>query len=670
MATEHDAAFGSSAPPPSGGPSDEARPPRSRSSTTRRAALIIPIVAIATGLVVVIATLPGATLPTPTPTTSGPAVTATDGPTGVAETGYLTNVASLRERAQLAANGAEPYRGAADDLLEWAAEAVDERPEPVDPILIKGTDGPFVDDARRAYGLGLAYVVTGDERYASAARATIRAWVDTARQTTDTCPDSGSCHTSLIIGRAGAGFAMGADLIAGSPVWTAADRTDLRAWMRDVLLPAASQRPNNWGDAGTFLRVVAADYAGDDAAFEAAIAAWRANTDLIERDGRIPEEVRRGQAGISYTQEALQYKVAVAEIAARRGIDLWSYQGRAGGSLRAAIDRLAYYWFRPEEWPDHPDVTVPSTGPLWEIAYARFGDPRWQPIIQARRPYGDRGHSAVRWTTLTHGVPFQPVVAGTSPSPSPVAVASPTPTPTPTPSASATPMPSAAPSGSPATAAAAIDRLTIRLRDPWSSELPVRIGWRTDPADADVVAERAVDGGDWRELAPGDDERLDDEIPIDTPVDYRVRSADGTTWSTIDDARVDRFEATSGTVDQNGSWARAAAPAYSGGSALSTDQSEALLTWRGTARSLFVVGPVGPTRGRMVIDVDGERAEVVELYSPSFEARTVLFAVHWSDGEEHEVRIEARHRSGRTTVAVDDLVSLSATVSVAPAPAP
>lgn len=669
MATEHDVALGSSSPPPGGRPPEEQRPPhRSRSSTTRRAALIVPVVAIATGLAVVIATQPGTPVPTPAPTTS--AVAASDGPTGGRQAGYLTTVASLRERARLAADGVEPYREARDDLLEWAADAVDERAEPVDPILIKGTDGPFVDDARRAYGLGLAYAVTGDEQYATAARATIRSWVETAGRTTDTCPDSGRCHTSLIIGRAGAGFAMGADLIAGSAVWTATDREELRAWMRDVLLPAASQRPNNWGDAGTFLRVVAADYAGDGDAFSAAIAAWRANMDLVEPDGRIPEEVRRGQAGISYTQEALQYKVAVAEIAARRGVDLWSYTGKAGGTLRAAIDRLAYYWFRPEEWPDHADPTVPSTGPLWEIAYARFGDPRWQPIIQARRPYGDRGHSAVRWTTLTHGVPFQPIVAGTSPSPSPVVAASSAPTATPSASASAAPVPSVAPSGRPVPDVAAIGRLTIRLRDPWSSELPVRMGWRTDPEGADVVVERAVDGGDWREVLSADDTRLDDEIPIDTPVDYRVRSADGTTWSTIDDARVDRFEATSRSVDRSGSWSRATAPAYSSGSALSTDQSGAALTWRGSARSLIVVGPVGPTRGRMVIDIDGERAEVVELYSRSFEARTVLFTVHWSDGQEHEVRIEARHRSGRTTVAVDDLVSLRATVSVAPSPAP
>ena len=178
----------------------------------------------------------------------------------------------------------------------------------------------------------------------------------------------------------------------------------------------------------------------------------------------------------------------------------------------------------------------------------------------------------------------------------------------------------------------------------------MRLSWATTPDDEPVTLERAVDGGAWRDVRTGDATRVDDEIPIDTAVDYRVRPADAgdaTPWSTVDDLTVDRVEATTRTVELDGSWSRAAAPAYSSGSALSTDQAEASLTWRGTARSLIVVGPIGPTRGRMVIDVDGERAEVVELYARAFTARVILFAVHWNDGGEHEVRIEARHRSGR-----------------------
>jgi hypothetical protein len=609
---------------------------------------VVPIVAIATGLAVVLATLPGAAVPWAGPS---PSPTSSAAPLPADRTGYLTDVPELRERARLAEGGVQPYRDALDDLLAWASTAVTQTARPVDPILIEGTEGPFVDDARRAYGLGLAYAVTGEERYAAAARATIRAWVDTAGSTIDTCPDGGGCNTSLIIGRAGAGFAMGADLLEGSMSWTTADRADLRAWMHDVLLPAASQRPNNWGDAGTFLRVVAADYAGDAVAFAAALDAWRANIDLIEPDGRIPEEVRRGRSGISYTQEALQYKVAVAEIASRRGIDLWSYQGRAGGTLRAAIDRLAYFWFHPDQWPDHPDPEVPSTGPMWEIAYAHYRDPRWEPIIEARRPYGDRGHSAVRWTTLTHGLPFERTVAAS---------------PTATPGPSGPPTPGVTPTASPTVgpAVAGLDRLALRLLEPFGDRLAIRLRWRTDPEGDPVVIQRAVDGGAWDDVVTSDGTRSDDTIPLETPVDYRVRPNEGDAWSTIDDALVRRVEASSRTVELTGSWSRAASPSYSAGSALSTDQADATLTWRGTARSLIVVGPVGPTRGRLVIDVDGERAEVVELVSPTFTARTVLFAVHWSDGGEHEVRLEARHRSGRTTVAVDDLVVLTGTVSV------
>jgi hypothetical protein len=423
MATERDSGPSFAAPGPvpegSGGapnlneaPARAATPGRgkdARPADPRRLALfLVPIVAVAVGLAVVAANLP-----------TGQAVTASTAPSSSVTvapaevgTGFLVSLPELRRRGELAAAGEEPYASAVDDLLEWAEGAIDDAPRPTQPLKIVGTDGPFVDDARHAYGMGLAFGLTRDERYARAARRTIRAWTDGAVSTSDTCPDSGGCHTSLIIGRAGAGFAFGADLIRGSTAWTDDDEAHLRAWMHDVLMPAVSQRPNNWGDAGTFLRVVAADYSGDQAALDAAFEKWRSLIDLIEPDGRIPEEVRRGRAGISYTQEALQYKVAVARIAERRGVDLWDYVGAEGGSLRAAIDRLADYWHRPEDWPDHPQPRVPSTGPMWEIAYAHWQDPRWVGIMLDGRPYGDRGHSAIRWTTLTDGIPIDSPAAG------------------------------------------------------------------------------------------------------------------------------------------------------------------------------------------------------------------------------------------------------------------
>ncbi|MDP9484169.1 MAG: hypothetical protein M3P84_13220, partial [Chloroflexota bacterium] len=74
--------------------------------------------------------------------------------------GYLVTVDELRRRGKLAAEGEEPYKSAVNDLLEWADAGLDDVSQPTQPLLILGTDNPFVDDARRAYGLGLAYVIS------------------------------------------------------------------------------------------------------------------------------------------------------------------------------------------------------------------------------------------------------------------------------------------------------------------------------------------------------------------------------------------------------------------------------------------------------------------------------------------------------------------------------
>lgn len=350
--------------------------------------------------------------PSPTAATPGPSDSA--GPNGSTgsprpgrgDRGYLTSLAELTARAEAAANGREPDRAAVDDLLAWAASAAASRAHPVQRLRIDGDESPFVDDSATAYGLALAYGVTGDRAYAEASRRFIMAWVETMGEALNACSDSGACQTSLIISRAAPGFVFAADLIGPSGVLTADDASAFQRWLRKVILPTASELTNNWGDAGTFTRVVLTDYLGDQAGFAAALDKWRTQIDLIEADGHIPAEVARGRAGMGYTQEALDYKVAVARIAERRGIDLWTYVGTRGGSFRGAIDYLAGFWGRPDEWPWNRRVQLPVTGPFWEIAYARWPTPSYEPIIERRRPFGFQGHSALRWTTLTSGVSF------------------------------------------------------------------------------------------------------------------------------------------------------------------------------------------------------------------------------------------------------------------------
>ncbi len=317
---------------------------------------------------------------------------------------YLADPGELRDRARLAAEGQEPYASAIDELVAYADDALDVEPKPKKRLKISRTSGDFVDDSTAAYGLALASVVTGEQRYARKAADILMSWVDTTRETADTCQDSGDCNTSLVLSRQAPALVFAADLIQGQGVLSAAQFARFRVWLYSVLLPGASERINNWGDAGVFMQIVLTDYTGDPKGFARALDRWKRQIDLVAADGHIPEETRRERAGIMYTQDALTYKIAVAAIAERRGINLWDYQGKAGGSLRRAVDFLADYWFRPEAWPFYSDVNVPDSGPLWELAYAHWRDPDYIPIIQQQRPFSDKGHSAIRWTTLTSGV--------------------------------------------------------------------------------------------------------------------------------------------------------------------------------------------------------------------------------------------------------------------------
>jgi hypothetical protein len=569
--------------------------------------------------------------------------------------GYLVSIDELRERGQLAAQGVDPYDAAVADLLEWANGAVDIKPSPLQPLVLQDTDNVFVDDAGRAYGLGLAYGLTGDERYAAASRRTIRAWVDQTSTTADTCPDSGGCGTSLIIGRAGAGFPMGAELLEGSKSWTADDRQKLTTWLRDVIIPNVSHRPNNWGDAGTFLRIVASDYIGDAQGFSDAIDMERSLTDLIQADGRIPEEVRRGSAGISYTQEALQYKIGVARIAERHGIDLWDYNGAAGGSLRKAMDRLAYYWTRPQEWPDYPGPEVPASGPVWELAYAHWHDPIWIPMVLDPRPYGDRGHSAIRWTTLTNGIPIGPETAN-GPSGAPGSSAFPSGDPS---SFLASPPPAAGP---------VVSGLGVRLESPLGGRIPITVSWKADTtAGTSFRIERSTDGAGWHLVdlrSNGHSAR--DSVSLGRVYSYRVRATragHAGNWAVVSNVRVVRIEPSRRTIDMAGTWSAVRFGAYSHDVALSTDQAGATITWQGSARSIGIVGPIGKTRGRMTVTVDGKREASVDLYASTYQARSALATVRLDKPGEHVVRIEAAKSSGRATVAVDDIVVLDWTLS-------
>jgi hypothetical protein len=192
------------------------------------------------------------------------------------------------------------------------------------------------------------------------------------------------------------------------------------------------------------------------------------------------------------------------------------------------------------------------------------------------------------------------------------------------------------------------------------------------PADpeASVELERSSDGATWTSVrVASDDASAVDRITAGDPVAYRLRATSGAgpgPWTRIEDVVVDWIDVSSRTTTLDGAWTGARHPDYSNGVAIATDDRGATMRWSGPVAEIHVIGPTGPTRGKMVIDIDGKRADVASLYSSRFEPRVDLYSRRWGSMSEHELQIEARPVDGRPTVSVDDLLTLGYRVSASP----
>ena len=170
-----------------------------------------------------------------------------------------------------------------------------------------------------------------------------------------------------------------------------------------MILPAVSERPNNWGDAGAFTQFAVAAELGDRAEMDRAVAHWRRTLDLIPADGHIPEETRRGSSRVDVHAGGVELQGRAGRSSpARWGIDLWDARGAQGATLRLALDYAARFLRSPVGWPWYTGgVHEPRPAPFWEIVNAHWPDPAFGELaVEGRRANG-QGHSAIVWTTLT-----------------------------------------------------------------------------------------------------------------------------------------------------------------------------------------------------------------------------------------------------------------------------
>lgn len=128
---------------------------------------------------------------------------------------------------------------------------------------------------------------------------------------------------------------------------------------------------------------------------------------------------------------------------------------------------------------------------------------------------------------------------------------------------------------------------------------------------------------------------------------------DGTT--TKAKAAVKRYSEQSASITYIGAWRAASFRGYAGGAVRYASAGGATASLGFTGRRIVWYGPVGPTRGKARVLVDGKFVKMVDLHRSSFSARKAIFTAGWAKTGRHTLEIQVVGTPGRKLVAIDEL---------------
>jgi hypothetical protein len=558
----------------------------------------------------------------------------------------LIDVQRLAANGLLGQIGSQPFDSLREDVMAQARQALQREPRP-GPL--PEAVGDLREDGKAALALAVSSVLGGDARHGRGATLYLEAWA--AEAVLEPACREVECDRAWRIARDLPAFAFAADIVRGSGAMPRGRADAFADWLV-AILPATPPPDDLRGDADVLARVVVAAYRDDEAALDAVTAEWTARLGAISADGRLGPAAL-AESPVAATQESLTYRLMAARIAGDRGRDLLARTGSSGASIRTAVDRLAADWRDPAAWPGS---SRPPAGPLWEVAYALWGDVRYLPLLAEHRASGGGDLVAFRWSTLLEAG----VTTATAPSPgasaaptSPPVVPTPTPGPTPSPEPSATPRPG------PIVAAPKIEFLPGVVR---SDRASVRLDWPTaERAESDRSAlsyrlDLAIGDEGYRKFAEGRRRRAEATLAPGTRYRFRLRAstvaAGAGPWRGLD-LMVRRYEERHRAMATSGAWASASAPSYSGGRARYSTDRGATLTLDFHGRAVAVRGPIGPTRGKVDVILDGEMVGRIDLGADDFVGSVVVFERSWPTDGDHRIRLRVVGTPGRPVVAVD-----------------
>ena len=135
-------------------------------------------------------------------------------------------------------------------------------------------------------------------------------------------------------------------------------------------------------------------------------------------------------------------------------------------------------------------------------------------------------------------------------------------------------------------------------------------------------------------------------------------------------SRVSVVQQSSGSVSYRGTWRTASHAGYMDGMARATRARSAKASLRFTGAAIAWVGPVGPSRGKARVYIDGRLVTTVNTWASSFRASRVLFTKSWATAGTHRITIVANGTAGHPTVALDAFLVRRDARAQSSAPAP
>jgi len=352
--------------------------------------------------------------------------------------GFLDSDEVRAIQRQLAA-GNDPWHTGYVAQLRDARRALDATPESVvDNGAPDGVDDHrFATDEKRAdyhaairmghwiRDLGVAYAVTGWERFARKAIELLDHWfLASATRMYPSGENFGETYFSIELHITVPTMLYGAALVRDSPRWAAVEgsREELRTWVETYLADLEAGRGkdkytgvvrNNIYAWWLVARATAAAYLGDRAALEGAFDDWRANAlDQLEPTGLLKHERQRTD-GLDYSIYGLTALTLTAEIARHYGVDLYGYtlDGDERSALLRAFAAHQPFVVDPTGWPwgvgenGYTDAERQASGAVYELAHSRWRRDGFRSVVEGiGRPLYER--RVLGWTTLTHADRF------------------------------------------------------------------------------------------------------------------------------------------------------------------------------------------------------------------------------------------------------------------------